>query len=100
MAITISREWKNGMHYEIMSHVIKSDEIALLSADQYSIGPPRDHHMLSVNQFEEVPLAADTDAAKRFQAFHAMLACDRQAVIVVKGSWSPLPPSFLTKGIV
>ncbi len=89
--------------FRIMSRVIKYDEMISLSAEQNSIGRPRDHHMLSANQFEESPARRQYRRWQEIPGFHATLACDlacdRQAVMVVKGSSSPLPPSFLSRGM-
>ena len=50
-----------------LRRVIAESELLLGTSAQNSTGRPRDHYMLSVNQFEEVLLAANTDAGKRWR---------------------------------
>ena len=51
----------------VLDRTIEDNELVLLRSEQNSIGRPRDIYLLSVNQLEEVLLAANTEEGKRWR---------------------------------
>ena len=56
-----------GNALRTLTTTIPEAEIIIIKSDKNSVGRPRDVYMISVNQFEEVLLAANTDTGKKWR---------------------------------
>ena len=61
----LGTEKRNALR--VLNRTLDQDEVVLLKSEQNSVGRPRDVYLLSVNQIEEVLLAANTEEGRRWR---------------------------------